>query len=332
MSGAATTEMDGQNKINWLNGRAKKFGVVEKICPRRHVRQNDWETKWNEEYLTPSDTLEYDYISDYECIFYHPIDKRLQEIYQRHWNKLQAAKKRGTSVKVSKLAHFTDPEAAELIVEKSGFRGGLKKINEDDEHNNVEANLSWWSPIFSEKVKNNVRKHLEEVITPFTDENNDDLNALKKKFATSDAFQPNPVRYGGVYFKYGMNKLCQHYRQLIDGEPQYKILGTFGYKQEVMHAVLVCSEADGAGRFKDYPKVLKPEEDSNNEAVITRDNDNNWYWRPQATGGGEILRLQAHSQNYPRFRRWEHVAFAFHIPDDEIMVCDSPADHRKSIE
>ena len=72
-------------------------------------------------------------------------------------------------------------------------------------------------------------------------------------------------------------------------------------------------------------------EDFYSEAVITHDDFDNWYWRPQATGGGEILRLQAHSQSYPRYRRWEHVAFAFHIPDGEIMVCDSLADHRKVI-
>ena len=93
-----------------------------------------------------------------------------------------------------------------------------------------------------------------------------------------------------------------------------------------MHAVLVCSEADGVWQFSDYPDV--PEEDFNNEAVVvTRDDDGNWYWRPQATGGDEILRLRAHWQSYPQYRRWEHVAFAFHIPDDEIMVCDSPLDH-----
>ena len=98
-----------------------------------------------------------------------------------------------------------------------------------------------------------------------------------------------------------------------------------------MHTVLVCSKADGAGQFAGYPDVLTPEEDINNEAVITRDDIGNWYWRPKATGGGEILRLQAHWQNYPQYRRWEHVAFAFHIPDGEIMVCESLPDHHKLI-
>ena len=83
-----------------------------------------------------------------------------------------------------------------------------------------------------------------------------------------------------------------------------------------MHAVLVCSQENGAGMFKAYPSVLTPEEDVNNEAVVTRDAKGNWVWKPQATAT-EIMRLpdQLH-QKYDNFRRWEHVAFAFHIPDE----------------
>ena len=138
---------------------------------------------------------------------------------------------------------------------------------------------------------------------------------------------PHPDRYGEHVFLYGINELFQRYRQFIDGDPRYKILGTFCYKKEVMHAVIVCSEADGAATFSGYPDVLLPEEDFNNVAAITRDVNGNWYWWPQATGGDKILRLQAHCQSYPLYRRWEHVAFAFHIPFNKIMVCDRLADH-----
>lgn len=87
---------------------------------------------------------------------------------------------------------------------------------------------------------------------------------------------------------------------------QYKILGTFGYKQEVMHAVLVCSQENGDSLFEGYPPVLTPEEDVNNEAVVTRDNDGNWVWQPQATGT-VIKRL--HDQNiYPIYHRGGAVA------------------------
>ena len=275
----------------------------------------------------------YDYISDYDCIFNHPMDgivgNQNLQYNQKGWQNLQDAKYQGWPLEITDLAHFTNDGAAKQIVKEYGFRGGLKKINEDRSHNNVFANLSWWSPVFTDAERNSLRRRLAEVIQPFTDpEEGDDLDALKNQFATSDAFQPNARRYGRHLFRYDLNELCGNYSQLINDEPQYKILGTFGYKQEVMHAVLVCSQVDGAGQFSDYPDVLTLEEDISNEAVITRDRDiGNWYWRPQATGGGDILRLQAHWQNYPRYRRWEHVAFAFHIPFNKIMACDSPLDH-----
>ena len=315
--------MAGQNVI-WLDGKANVPETVEKICPGRHVRQNEWQPEWNNMYLSPNDHNSYDYISDYECIFSHPMD----HMGNQHWQTLQDAKNQGWSLKITDLAHFTNGGAAQQIVNDYGFRGGLKKINEVGNYNNVCANLSWWSPVFTDAERNILRGHLEEVIQPFTDEVDDNLDALKNQFATSDAFQPNPRRYGSHLFRYEQNELCETYSQHIDDEPCYKILGTFGYKKEVMHAVLVCSKADGAGQFAGYPDVLTPEEDINNEAVITLDSDiGNWYWRPQATGGGEILRLQAHWQTYPRYRRWEHVAFAFHIPFNKIMACDSPLDH-----
>ena len=140
------------------------------------------------------------------------------------------------------------------------------------------------------------------------------MTQLKKQFATSDAFKPNPERYGRSYFQYDINDLCGNYGDLIGGEVQFKILGTFGYKNEVMHAVLVCSQENGAGLFGAYLPVLTPEEDVNNEAVVTRDNNGNWVWKPQATGT-EIERLPD-QRIYPKYRRWEHVAFAFHIPDE----------------
>lgn len=68
-----------------------------------------------------------------------------------------------------------------------------------------------------------------------------------------------------------------------------------------MHAVVVCSRKNGASNFATYPDVLTPIEDVKNEAVITRDYDGNWIWKPQATGS-EIKRLQSHQQKYPKYR------------------------------
>ena len=89
--------------------------------------------------------------------------------------------------------------------------GGLKKIYKDENDDDIIANFSWWSPIFTEDERKNVREHLGEVIKPFTEEREDDLDALKNQFATSDAFQSNPLRYGNHLFQYEINELCDHY-------------------------------------------------------------------------------------------------------------------------
>ena len=84
---------------------------------------------------------------------------------------------------------------------------------------------------------------------------------------------------------------------------QHKILGTFAYKQEIIHTVLVCSQAYGDGHFVAYPNVPTP--DISNEAVITRDHNGNWLWRPQATAT-ELKRLHSNCnlQNVPVHRTW----------------------------
>ena len=305
--------MAGQ--IVWLDGQANNPGSVEKISPERHVRQNQWQSEWNELYLNPSSPHRYDYISDYECIFTHPIDEDAQlDLYDGLWADLQAAKQQGTNVSITSLSHFTTEENAQAIVSSGGFKGGIKKFNEDEEGNPVSANFSWWSPKFGDDDRTTVQNTLEQAISPFL-AGQADMIELQRQFATSRAFLPNPQQYGSSYFQYDINNLCDQYGNLFVGEVQFKILGTFGYKQEVMHAVLVCSQENGAGMFNAYPPVLTPEEDVDNEAVVTRDTNGNWIWKPQATAT-EITRLPDHHISYPNFRRWEHVAFAFHIPDE----------------
>ena len=316
----------------------------------------------------------YEFISDYECIFKHPVDTSHKSLYGELWDNLQKAKEQGTSISIVNIAHFTELTFARGIVESGGFRGGMKKINENEKGRDVNAKFLWWSPIFFEDDIKLVRDTLGEAIQPFLDElsdrfhgdgcdqddemdsdqdtekggdqdneggshqndelvdddddddnddNDDDdqdddqdaLIQLPKQFASSNAFNPTAQLYGNFYFQYGINELCDHYSSCFDGdqELQFKILGTFSYKKEVMHAVLICSQEYGNGPFKLFPPVLTPEEDVNKEAVVTRDNNGNWVWKPQATGT-EIERLLDQRIPYPMYRRWEHVAFAFHIP------------------
>lgn len=356
-------------QIQWLDGWAKDGKSVEKICPKRHVRQDHWQSEWNETYLNAWCRHCYDFISDYECIFNYPVSAFYRYRYRGLWDNLQAAKQQGTRVSIANIAHFTELTSAKEIVKSGGFRGGMKKINVDAKKRNVIAKFSWWSPIFGEDDIKVVRDTLGAAIQPFltefhedgsdqddaidsdqdtengggqeneregSDQNDeidqemscqqndekddypvddqDELTLLQKQFASSNAFNPKAQFFGSVYFQYDINDLCNFYRMRFNGdhEVQFKILGTFSYKKEVMHAVLICSTKYGNGLFKEYPHVS--EKDINNEAVVTRDNNGNWVWKPQATGT-EIKRLR-YENEYPKYRRWQHVAFAFHIPEE----------------
>ena len=304
--------------ILWIDGQAK-WGCVERICPGKYIRSGQWEAEWNNSFDGPH----YDYISDYDCVFRHPVEmKYVVENYDlESWNNLQTAKENGRDVTITNVAHFCNQQASQAIKGDDGFIGGSKKINVGPEGDDITAKFSWWSPIFTKGDVGQVRAHFKTVLQPFG--NDDDLPAaVWNQFASSDAFEPNGDRYGNYYFQYDINKLCQAYENLCqDAKIEFRILGTFLYKCEVMHAVLVCSEANGAGRFKDYPLLAA------NEAVVTRDNEEMWTWKPEATGT-EITRLEGSWQRYPKFRRWEHVAFAFHIPDDiHVMAVPNPGEH-----
>ena len=286
------------NQDPWIEGQANVANRVEYILPGSH----GYDDRWNETY---------NYISDYDCIFNHPVDLAgIIETYgEPRWQDLQGAKQAGTRIPINNLAHFTREDNAANIIASLGFKGGMKKINED----NIQASLSWWSPKFTEEDINLVRNTIERAIRPFYKEN-DDPESLKNQFATSDAFIPQAWRYGSIFFEYGIDELCQHYERYRANNIQYKILGTYVYRQEIMYAVLVCSDEDE--QFANYPAVSG---DGNNGAVVTRNNQN-WVWSPQATST-TITRLAGFRQIL-EFRRWEHVAFAFYVPHGDIIPHD----------
>lgn len=300
------------DQIQWLDGQANVPESVEKICPKRHIRQNQWQSEWNNVYRNKKTKWCYDYISDYECIFNHPVSPYTSLADPTRWNTLQQLKQQGTEIYITDLAHFTHPYSAGHIITSGGFRGEEKKINEDAQGDDIIAKFSWWSPLFTEQDILDVRRTLGDALRPF-------LNpwlwhdSFTNQFATSDAFMPKSWRYGSSYFKYNINELCHYYGLHFKGKVQFKILGTFGYKAEVMHAVLVCSETNASGMFRSYPEIPLREEFGNDDVVVKH--GPLWIWKPQATGTA-IIRPREYWQPYPLFRRWENVAFAFHIPDE----------------
>lgn len=130
-----------------------------------------------------------------------------------------------------------------------------KKINVDGEGHDVKAKFSWWSPKFGGDNIKLVRSTLRTAIAPFLDEH-DRPSDLELNFACSDAFLARSSRCGGYDFQYNINDLLQHCKDFFRDTVQGKVLGTFGYEAEVIHAVLVCSQENGDGLFKEYPLVL----------------------------------------------------------------------------
>lgn len=296
------------DQSQWIEGQARVKDAKENILPGSH----DYDDRWNGRYH---------YISDYDCIFDYPVNpEQIPEEYKQLWQNLQRVKQVGTKIQIKNLAHFTSKVNASGIITSRGFKGGVKKINEGKNRKNIQASLSWWSPEFEEEDRKLVRETLNNAIRHFCKE-----SGLENQFATSQAFQPSTI-YGKVFFKYTINELCEHYikyRKIVKEKLQFKILGTYVYVCEIMYAVLVCCVEDK--RFVGYPAVPG---DGNNEAVVTH-NNLNWVWRPRATST-TITRLAGFRQ-IPKFRRWEHVAFAFYVPKGVFNPPDLQ-DHRYELQ
>ena len=297
--------------VNWLDGEG--IFSSEKLSPGRHITPNDWRAEFG--FWQPH----YDYISDYECVFDCPYNPFYPCYNGVRWQRLQQAKQLGTNISIVDLVHNTNELSAAAINESDGFKGGLQKINEIlgvDER----ERFSWWS-VDAENDVDLVRGHMQSVINPFL--NADDYSrksVIRNQFATSNAFSPYS-RYGRVCFQYSITDMCTSYRDCIGEKLRFKVLGTYMYKQEIMHAVVICGESAACLRFPDYlyPNVLTPDLDVDNTTIVTRDNDGNWIWKPHATAT-EIVRLDRFWQSYPRYRRWDNLAFAFHLPSEDHVI------------
>ncbi|XP_072095788.1 uncharacterized protein [Mobula birostris] len=180
----------------------------------------------------------------------------------------------------TQLSHVTTFNAAKEIFSRGRFTSRKwKQIGE-----NVKEYFSWWSfEIDQLEIERERNKY-----------QNTDI--LLHCFS-SPAFQRGS-RYGNFKFTYDISSLMDMYQgSVCAGQPpEVRVLGTFRYKQEVMHAVVVS--CPGTSLFDDCPDIP-----SDPEAVISK-SDQGWMWRPDSTG----LDLP------PFYRSWDHVGFAFHLP------------------
>ncbi|CAB3996701.1 Hypothetical predicted protein [Paramuricea clavata] len=292
-------------EINWIVGEANVG--VERICPGIHITQSQWQAEWNE----PFQPEQNDDLSDPVCSIPQFIWSFASVII------VNPAGATRTSIPIVDLVHATNRQSAVEIIMCDGFTGQLKKINED-----VMARFSWWSPKFNDGTVESVRDRLiEDIMGLFGGDGNQldqhHLEALRNQFPISNAFKIQE-QYGDNSFTYTIEELCEFYARVMRLEVEqlrFKVLGTYLYKQEIMHAVCVCGGEDAEEMFNIYPDVSTPEDGDG--AVVTRNADGNWEWKAQATA---TEMLQFNGVNVLKYRRWEHVAFAFYLPPEHHLL------------
>uniref|UniRef100_UPI00398EEE7B uncharacterized protein n=1 Tax=Pristiophorus japonicus TaxID=55135 RepID=UPI00398EEE7B len=231
----------------------------ESFHPKRHLRSDKWEAG------------AYPSIADYMTLEVQQMD--------------------GASFQPTKLFHVTNYVGFQGIRADRAFKSETAKTI-----GTVDACFSWWSFEIDQGEKERERNRYREIIY----KNLNMKETLLSEFFNSPAFQ-DESRYGNFKLTYDIQTLIETYKSSVcDGQqPEFRVLGTFRYKQEIMHAVVV--HPPDVSLFQDYPAVPNgPESD----AVVSV-SDQGWKWRPESTG------------NQLTYRRWDHVSFAFYLPPEK---------------
>ena len=218
-----------------------------------------------------------------------------------------------TSLHVKYLSHDTTPDNAAEILEGNGFLANQKE--------GLGYNLIWWGTSLDErevkKYSAQMQIYIDELCEsgnnwPYVDSRDEDdptREAIYSNFMSSPPFRFSS-RYGNVRFTYSLDELLNAYQtQYCGGEdPDCRILGTFVYKQEIMHTIVVCP--------KSCSKI--PPSDKKSKGIILNERGG-FIWKPEITG--DKCNYFRSIQRDPYYvclvdRRWEHVTFAFYIPDN----------------
>ena len=132
---------------------------------------------------------------------------------------------------------------------------------------------------------------------------------LNENFCSSPPFCITS-RYGNVLFEYNIDQLLKAYslQYCHNEDPAFLVLGTYAYKQEVMHTIIVCP--------KNETKLTRflPYMDKSSSAIYKA--DDHWVWRPESTGSSANYYTTSYRNiEIKQKRLWEHAAFAFFVPD-----------------
>ncbi|XP_031753267.1 uncharacterized protein LOC116408927 isoform X2 [Xenopus tropicalis] len=241
----------------------------------------------------------------------------------------------GITFPVTRLQHVTTETPTRQIVQ-SGYFHEAKTISLPWRHPNTK--LIYWSLDVPIGDKDNARcktfQTVQNMVGPHNaEEYEKDFN---RQFANSPAFN-SASRYGNFKFSFSLSDLLSEYKEqhCQGAEPEFRVLGTAMYKQEIAHIVLVHSPM--ATEFSDLPSVPIVGGNANPLPFVFRSQeDGKLYWSPESTA--DVLKMRIF-ENRCRVREcplscpyydhgtclhyrdtysiWNELILAFHLPGNE---------------
>ncbi|KAL3879423.1 hypothetical protein ACJMK2_031721 [Sinanodonta woodiana] len=216
-------------------------------------------------------------------------------------------------IPVTEITHGTSCENMLSIIKDGGFRPDTKYIPGIGH-----MDLVWFGLKIGETeidyVKENYRLNAQDQYRlPAST-----VGKVVSHFASTAPFQPMS-RYGNIKFTLSIRDVLQEYKtQFGNGRLEMRKLGTFAYKMETMHVILVCpphTQTTGKCPLLVDDPVMQPDEDFDV-----------WTWRPHSTGDQRVS-VQISGSVFTAGKRWEHVVFAFFVPMGHCLRIANLNDH-----
>uniref|UniRef100_A0A1B8Y4L0 Uncharacterized protein n=1 Tax=Xenopus tropicalis TaxID=8364 RepID=A0A1B8Y4L0_XENTR len=239
--------------------------------------------------------------------------------------------KLGMALPVTTLRHVTTERPTREILASESFKT-QNWSNLPWKHPN--ARLSYWSiQVPPESTERACLKAFQDLVPP---EGSKDLEKyFNRQFANSPAFNSASC-YGNFKFSLPLSDLLSEYKEqhCQGAEPEFRVLGTAMYKQEIAHIVLVHSPM--ATEFSDLPSVPIVGGNANPLPFVFRSQeDGKLIWRPESTS---IFLKMKISEKVCSIRKckpyctdcdddtcgyygdncvWNELILAFHLPGNE---------------
>eukprot|EP00079_Xenopus_tropicalis_P018257 XP_004919483.1 PREDICTED: uncharacterized protein LOC101733852 [Xenopus tropicalis] len=242
----------------------------------------------------------------------------------------------GITFPVTRLQHVTTEIPTRQIVQLGYFCAGDQSRLPWSHPN---AKLLYWSVEILkdqiEELRQEAFQALQAMVPPHNAEEFEGV--FNRQFANSPAFNADASRYGNFKFSLSLSDFMSEYKEqhCQGAEPEFRVLGTAMYEEEIAHIVLVHSPM--TTEFSDLPSVPIVGRNANPLPFVFRSQeDGKLYWRPESTA--DILKMRISekqcrkrdcpvscpdcdhgqcAQNRGTYCVWNHLIFVFHLPENE---------------